>query len=636
MKIRQATRLLVALLFVIQGAQAETYTWLLNTTGTWSNTAAWSPTAPVGGPGASDDIISSGTSGSPALLLTGTNTVNNVIKNNAGGNWVIGGGSVASVLNANSISNSVGNTIIRNFTAAGLSVNVVNVTIASGGLYFGAASSSQAQYLNGLNVTGTFTMTGGVANINIDNATDTYSLGLVSMSSGTMNLSQSNNATNKQYVTNVTGLTGSGGIINGYGTVTQGSTTNSGTIAINNSGDFVSGASIRDYVVSATLPMQGPLSIVKSGTGTQALTGANTYTGDTVINEGTLKIGNGSTTGSITSNVIMTSTTATFGIDRSNTGTFANTITGSGRLLKQGGGVFLLTGTNTYTGDTVIENGGIQVMGDENLGGVGSNIVFNNGANVARIETAQTATIARNIAINGTQIRIGTTGPGNLSTFSGVISGTGGVDKRFVGTLILTNANTYSGGTVITTGTLAAQNSTGSATGTGSLTVNANMALAGNGIIAPDAGNNISVAGIIAPGLDSTATLTFGLSGASKLDFTSGSAINMTLGTSSDLIDFSTAGDWLSGTGLATLNLTLGDGFSYSNSYVIFSDVTTAAFTLAGITGYDTDSYTANFAQVGNNYQVSFEAIPEPSTWMLLGCGLAVVLWRVQRRKATR
>ncbi len=39
------------------------------------------------------------------------------------------------------------------------------------------------------------------------------------------------------------------------------------------------------------------------------------------------------------------------------------------------------------------------------------------------------------------------------------------MDKRFVGTLILTNANTYRGGTVITTGTLVAQNTAGSATG---------------------------------------------------------------------------------------------------------------------------------------------------------------------------
>ncbi len=42
-------------------------------------------------------------------------------------------------------------------------------------------------------------------------------------------------------------------------------------------------------------------------------------------------------------------------------------------------------------------------------------------------------------------------------------------------------------------------------------------------------------------------------------------------------MDFATAGDWLTGSGNVTLNLALGDGFSYDDSYVIFSDVTTAA-----------------------------------------------------------
>ncbi len=627
---------IIAMLLAVTGARADSYTWINTGTSSWTTTTNWSPGSPVGGPGATDDVIwGSGATGAPTTTIANTVNVNSITRNITGApNWVIGGGATAGVLNVGTINNTLGNVIIRNFSAAGLSVNVTNVNAAGGILYFGAASSSQQNYLNNLTVSGTFSI-GGTAsvNVNIDNATDNYSLGLLSMASGTIALNQANNGTNKQYVANVTGLTGAGGIIQGYGTSTQGSPTNSGTVAINNSTDFVSGALIRD---SSTAGMAGPLSIVKSGSGTQTLTGASTYTGNTTINEGTLKIGNSGTTGSIASNVIMTSTNATFGIDRSNSGTFANTISGSGRLLKQGTGVYYLSGNNTYTGDTVIENGGFQVFSDANLGDASSTIVFNNGSNTASIETAQSTTIARDVIINGTQARFGITGTTNVSTFSGQISGAGGMDKRFVGTLILTNANTYQGGTVITTGTLVAQNTAGSATGTGGVTVNAGRVLAGDGIIAPDAGNNITVAGHINPGLDSTATLTFGLAGASKLDFQTGSFLNFTLGTDSDLVDFATAGDWLTGAGNVTLNLTLGDGFSYDDSYVIFSDVTTAAFTLAGITGYDTGSYLASFEQVGSNYVVSFDAVPEPSTWMLLGLGLTLVLWRSQRRKAAR
>ncbi len=638
MKIRQATPLLVALLFIIQGAQAETYTWITTTTGTFSGTSNWSPNSPAGGPGASDDItLLNPVTSSPTMLIDSNVTINSLTRNGTGSNWIIGAGATSGILNVGTITQNGVFTIIRNYNVSSLvtlSVNASNIMVTSGTIFFGAASASQAQYLNNLNVSGTTSIAAGAMYVNVENATRSYDLGLLSMSGGSINLAQSNNGTNRQTTTHVDGLTGAAGIIQGYGTSSQGSTTNSGTLAINNTQDFTSGAIIRD---TQTAGYFGALSITKSGTGTQTLTGASTYTGNTVINEGTLKVGAGSTTGSIasTSNVIMTGTNATFAVDRSNAVTIANTISGSGRVLKVGTGTMELTAANTYTGGTVIENGSIRITSDANLGDASGAITFNNGTNDSRLELAQSITTNRNIALNGSSVRIGTEGVTNVSTINGVISGTGSVDKRYVGTLILTNANTYSGGTVITTGTLVAQNTVGSATGTGGLTVNAGRVLAGNGIIAPDAGNNITVAGNINPGLDSTATLTFDLAGASKLDFTTGSAINMTLGTSSDRIAFGTAGDWLSGSGLVTLNLTLGDGFSYGNSYVIFSDVTTAGFTLAGITGYDSDSYTANFSQVGSDYQVSFDAVPEPSTWMLLGCGLAFILWRSQRRKGT-
>ncbi len=195
-------------------------------------------------------IWGSGATGAPTTTIANTVDVNSITRNITGApNWIIGGGATAGVLNVGTINNTLGNVIIRNLSATGLSVNVTNVNAAGGILYFGAASSSQPNSLNNLTVSGTFSI-GGTAsvNVNIDNATDNYSLGLLSMASGTIALNQSNNGTNKQYVANVTGLTGAGGIIQGYGTSTQGSPTNSGTVAINNSTDFVSGALIRRFV----------------------------------------------------------------------------------------------------------------------------------------------------------------------------------------------------------------------------------------------------------------------------------------------------------------------------------------------------------------------------------------------------
>ena len=72
-------------------------------------------------------------------------------------------------------------------------------------------------------------------------------------------------------------------------------------------------------------------------------------------------------------------------------------------------------------------------------------------------------------------------GANNLSTnFSGLIQdggvsgGTGGsLTKTGNGKLTLSTANTYTGGTTVTNGTLLVRNKTGSATGTGAVQVNA-------------------------------------------------------------------------------------------------------------------------------------------------------------------
>jgi autotransporter-associated beta strand protein len=75
-------------------------------------------------------------------------------------------------------------------------------------------------------------------------------------------------------------------------------------------------------------------------------------------------------------------------------------------------------------------------------------------------------------------------GKNNLSTtFSGVIQGAGSLTKVGSGILILSNANTYSGGTTVSAGALVTNNQTGSGTGAGAVQINAGT-LGGNGIIA--------------------------------------------------------------------------------------------------------------------------------------------------------
>ena len=85
------------------------------------------------------------------------------------------------------------------------------------------------------------------------------------------------------------------------------------------------------------------------------------------------------------------------------------------------------------------------------------------------------------VVLNGTALDINVTTP---STVASAISGSGSLIKDTAGTLTLTNANTYNGGTTISKGVLFAGNTTGSGTGTGLVQVLSGGTLAGTGSVA--------------------------------------------------------------------------------------------------------------------------------------------------------
>ena len=173
--------------------------------------------------------------------------------------------------------------------------------------------------------------------------------------------------------------------------------------------------------IDAPLVNGSSTSLTKVGGGTLILTGANTYSGGTVISGGTLQIGNGigSLTGSIIGNV---TDNGIFAINRFDAVTFAGTISGSGAFHQLGRGTTTLTADNTYTGGTTISAGILQLGNGGTTGSIVGNIVDNG-----------TLTINRS----------------NVVVISGVISGTGGVRLIGTGTTTLTAANTYTGQTFV-------------------------------------------------------------------------------------------------------------------------------------------------------------------------------------------
>ena len=138
-------------------------------------------------------------------------------------------------------------------------------------------------------------------------------------------------------------------------------------------------------------------------------------------------------------------------------------MSGTGGLTKENAGTLILTGANTYSGGTTVSGGTLQ-------------------GNTASLQ----GTIVNNSQVVFDQATDG--------TYSGAMSGTGGLTKQNAGTLILTGTNTYSGGTTVSGGTLSLAG--GLPTGTGDVFVSSAGILMGTGTIA---GNTI-VSGVIKPG----------------------------------------------------------------------------------------------------------------------------------------
>lgn len=239
----------------------------------------------------------------------------------------------------------------------------------------------------------------------------------------------------------------------------------SGPWALNNSLILSTGGAANNLITIA-----GPISgsgafLQKANVGILALSGTNTYTGPTTISTGTLnitdagKLGNGTYAGRITNNAtLIYSSTASQ--------TLTGVISGTGSLT-QSNGVLTLAGNNTFSGNTTVASGLLQVSNDLNLGTAPASFIANSitlnggiaGNYGLRIQNG-------NVTLNANRgITLGTMGgaiqvaQGNTLTYNGVISGSGAFQAGTsptvgYGTINLGGANTYTGPTIIACGTL--------------------------------------------------------------------------------------------------------------------------------------------------------------------------------------
>jgi autotransporter-associated beta strand protein len=139
-------------------------------------------------------------------------------------------------------------------------------------------------------------------------------------------------------------------------TVTLGQNVNPRSVTFNNSG------AVSYTITSGThsYGIGGTTSLTLNGVGTVTLLTNNTYSGATTINAGTLRIGGGSTTGSIAGNVVNNGALV---FNRSNAYSFGYAISGTGSVSKWGTGTLTLSGSNTYTGPTYVNAGALVIQG---------------------------------------------------------------------------------------------------------------------------------------------------------------------------------------------------------------------------------------------------------------------------------
>jgi autotransporter-associated beta strand protein len=385
-------------------------------------------------------------------------------------------------------------------------------SIASNWSPSGPPGSADDAYFNG---------GGAGANIFVTNNPATI-VGMITMgASETLSRNIYNNKTtytNTLVLNGVNGIlaqnTNSGAINLSFGAATSGTTSQLGL-----------GANGEIYVTSgATINMYGPIvdyngshgfTMNSDATGTLYLRTNNTYSGNTTISNGIVELnangtfGNGAGTVYLAGGYILDANTragnniANPMVLEGNFTIYGNsTVAASSRFMPFSGA------WSGSSGQLTIENlGSATTIFDVSLRGGGFN--FTQPISIGSgLEVAGATSILELASTNGTQ------------TFSGVLSGPDSLLRTTpggslpLGISILTGNNTYSGGTVINAGTLLANNTAGSALGSGQVTVtnlSGNQAvLGGNGsVVAP---TSVSLGGIVSPGASSSNIANFNIS----------------------------------------------------------------------------------------------------------------------------
>ncbi|WP_215299723.1 autotransporter-associated beta strand repeat-containing protein, partial [Polynucleobacter sp. AP-Nino-20-G2] len=466
-------------------SSGATFNWYSSATQSFSNLAA----------GGTTGAINFSSTGTNAVTISGDQAFTGVV--NVSQPVIMSGGSNnahTGLGNTQTVHISNGGTITLSTTAdnafLGYSVTT-NLIIDQGGLLTTNSTSSYSYHM------GTITLNGGT----LAYGNSSLVAGGCAVACGTYNLD------NKVTVTANSTMSAIGVLLSQAG----------GTVF-----DVASGITLTVSGILYRPTTFGDTGFIKQGAGTMVLQGANTYTGATAVNAGTLAVTNATGLGSTAAGVTVASGAI---LD------LQNVTVGSEAITLNGGTIATSTGTSSLSGTVA-------------LGAANSTV-----------------------SVAGTQL-----------TLSGVISGANGFTKSGVGILVLSGNNTYTGTTAINAGTLVAANTgaVGTSAGGVSITSGATFALQGGitiasaisasgtgmgnaGAILNNSGTN-SITGLVTLGAATTIGST---AGSLTFDVASGNAFTGTYNltftgagntTVIDPISISTGGLTKSGSGVLTLS----------------------------------------------------------------------------------